>query len=223
VRPDAHELRARLANARVMLVFTPELARDPRAALEAVLPHVDVVQVRPKAPGASGPTEARAAYDWCERVLALTAARDDAPLVIVNDRVDVARAHLDAGLAGVHVGQGDTPPAAARAALGDVALIGLSTHEAAQVVLGAEEPVDYLGFGPIHATPTKGYTRGLGPERAWVAREASSLPLFAIGGITRANVADLARVGRVAVGSELLRAADPGRAAAELRELLLVP
>jgi thiamine-phosphate diphosphorylase len=120
----------------------------------------------------------------------------------------------------VHLGADDAPPELARALLGPEALIGLSTHGAADVVRATELPVDYLGFGPIHATATKGYARGLGSEAAWIAAQASAYPLFPIGGIDATNASELAGVGRAAVGSALLSAPDPARAARELAGLL---
>jgi thiamine-phosphate diphosphorylase len=227
---DPEALRARLASARLMLVFTPELCggRAPLAVLEQLLGEVDVVQVRPKpAPEAAlegiavdPPAEARASYDWTARVLELAASRREAPPILVNDRVDVAMALADAGCAGVHLGQDDLPPERARELLGDGALIGRSTHDALQVVNAQDEPVDYLGFGPVFATSTKGYARGLGPEAAWIAAGASARPLFAIGGVTLARADELERVGRAAVGAALLQAEDPAAAARALREML---
>ena len=218
---------SRLRSARLLLLFSPELcgARDPLAVLEAASSSVDVVQVRPKPrerqPSTLAPCEARETYAWTARVLDLLAARGGGPVVTVDDRVDVALALASRGCAGVHLGQDDCPPAVARRLLGPEAWIGLSTHDLEQVALAEDEPVDYLGFGPVHATATKGYGRGLGPEAAWIASVGSARPLFAIGGIDATNVADLARVGRVAVGSAILAAADPGAAARELRALLL--
>lgn len=205
-----------------MLVFTPALCApvDPLRALEAALPHVDVVQVRPKPLGKSGPAAAREAYELCLAVLDLTARAARAPLVVVDDRVDVARALWGRGLAGVHLGQEDTPPADARRVLGPEPLVGLSTHALEQVARAGEEPVEYVGFGPIHATATKGVERGLGPELAWVASGAAPGPLFPIGGIDATNVNELARIGRAAVAAAILSAPDPGNAAALLRDAL---
>ncbi len=210
-----------------MLLFTPELCadRDPLEVLEAALPWLDVVQIRPKPVGAQAgahaPCAARETYDWCVRVLDLLAAtRAGRPLVLVDDRVDVAAALWSEGCDGVHVGQDDCPVAAARALLGPDPLIGLSTHDLAQVARAHELSVDYLGFGPIHATPTKGYARGLGAPACEIARARSKYPLFAIGGIDRGNVGELVSVGRVAVGSAILLADDPARAARELRAAL---
>jgi thiamine-phosphate pyrophosphorylase len=210
-----------------LLLFTPAAcgARDPLEVLESVLPSIDVVQVRPKALGATGavhaPCEARATWEWARRVLDLVNARADVDvLVTVDDRVDVAAALRSAGCAGVHLGQDDCPVEVARAALGPDALIGLSTHTLDQVAEAEDAPVDYLGFGPVHATSTKGYAAGLGSEAVWIAGQASAKPIFAIGGITLENVGELARVGRAAVASAILGADDPARAAREMRALL---
>lgn len=209
-----------------MLLFTPTLCRggDPLAVLATVLPLVDVVQVRLKHP--EHPDWAAPAAEllrWTESVLecvrALGLKGDEGPLVFVNDRVDVARV-LGARVAGVHLGADDCPPAVARELLGPEALLGLSTHNMRQVARAQEQPLDYLGFGPIFPTATKGYTSGLGPEAAWIADTASELPLFPIGGIDGTNATELAQVGRAAVSSALLGAEDPARAAGELRALL---
>jgi thiamine-phosphate pyrophosphorylase len=115
-----------------MLVFTPEVVPDgdPLAALDACVEHVGVVQVRIKELGRSaGPTPARATFDWTRRVLEVgSRLGDDAPLVVVNDRVDVAAALAPEGCAGCHVGADDCPPREARAVLGEDLLLGLSTH-----------------------------------------------------------------------------------------------
>ncbi|MFN0242720.1 MAG: thiamine phosphate synthase [Planctomycetota bacterium] len=208
-----------------MLLFSPELcgSRDPLATLAAALPWVDVVQIRPKpaSPGRihAAPCAARDVHEWCARVLDLV--DPTRTLVIVDDRVDVAAALSSRGCAGVHLGQDDCPVSVAREMLGADALVGLSTHTMEQVVEGAECAVDYLGFGPVHATATKGYERGLGADACWLATLGTTLPVFAIGGIDATNVGELARVGRVAVSSAILAAEDPGRAARELRGLLV--
>ena len=226
--------RAKLGDARLLLIFTPEAVReaDPLERLSSLLPHVDIVQVRPK-PVASGlqaglradpPAEARASYEWTERVLELVngagLSDEDRPLVMVNDRVDVAMALAADGCAGVHLGEGDLPAAEARAMLPEELLIGLSTHDMEGVVASHDEPVDYLGFGPVFASETKGYADARGPERAWVAAEAASVPVFAIGGVTASNAGELESVGRVAVASALLAAPDPAAEAARLRRAI---
>jgi thiamine-phosphate pyrophosphorylase len=207
-----------------MLLFTPELCapRDPMEVLEAALASVDVVQIRPKRASSSAPCAARETYDACVRVLDLLSAHPGVDvLVIVDDRVDVAVALWERGCAGVHLGQDDCPIAIARRLLGPDPLIGLSTHDVRQVGEAGETSVDYLGFGPVHATSTKGYALGLGSETAWIASEGAHVPVFPIGGIDATNIEELARIGRAAVSSAILRADEPGKAAGELRSLLL--
>ncbi len=211
----------RLSNARVMVLFTPELCppgRSPEETLERLVPCVDAIQVRVKT--ADGQSPAGPLHTWTERVLEIVRASSHDPLVLVNDRVDVALALLESGLAGVHLGTEDMSPEKSRELLGDAALIGLSTHTTGQVAAAQERPLDYVGFGPIFPTQTKGYEKGLGPEPAWIASQASLVPLFAIGGIGLDNVAQLGEVGRIAVSSALLSAEDPARSARGLREAL---
>lgn len=224
---DGHQRRAQLQAARLMLIFTPDVCGDDdraRAQLCALLPHIDVLQVRvkpvadkalvPGAPSLQAP--ARATYDWTLFALEQAAQLERPPLVLVNDRVDVAMSLRERGVDGVHVGRSDLPPAAARELLGPEMLIGLSTHDVRQVVMAAEESVDYVGFGPIFPTTTKGYTKAIGPEAAWVASVGSSLPLFPIGGIDATNVQSLAEIGRAAISGALLKASDPEQAARDM-------
>jgi thiamine-phosphate pyrophosphorylase len=224
------ERRAGLRAAELMLLFTPELCGEgnPRERLAAVLPHVDVVQIRIKPlatetvlPGtASLQATAKETFDWALVAAELCSTLEEPPLLIVNDRVDVALALRDRGVDGVHLGQGDFPSQPARGLIGPDSLIGLSTHDVAQVAMAEEQQVDYVGFGPIFATETKGYVRAIGPEAAWIASVGSGLPLFPIGGIGPHNANSLAEVGRVAVSSALLRATRPQEVAAVLREAL---
>ncbi|HRV82063.1 MAG TPA: thiamine phosphate synthase, partial [Planctomycetota bacterium] len=129
-----------------MLVFTPELCELPIEALEQVWASVDVVQIRPKALGdrSSEPTSARSCYEWAQRVLDLAQGRPGPrPLLLVNDRVDVAQALAQEGIDGVHLGQHDTPSSVAREVLGSEPLIGLSTHNYREVREAEGMPVDY--------------------------------------------------------------------------------
>lgn len=141
--------------------------------------------------------------------------------VIVNDRADLARF---AGAAGVHVGQDDLPPSAAREILGPDAVVGYSTHTVAQIEAAVKEPVSYIAIGPVFSTPTKdtGY-EPVGPERvAEAVRIARGLPVIAIGGITLDNARRAIDAGAsgVAVISGLLAGGDPRRqVAAYLRAI----
>jgi thiamine-phosphate pyrophosphorylase len=140
--------------------------------------------------------------------------------VIVNDRVDVARL---SGAAGVHVGQEDLPPAAAREQLGPAAIIGFSTHTVAQVEGAVQEPISYVAVGPVFGTATKntGYSAvGLDLVSA-AARLAGPLPVVAIGGVTLENARTAIDAGAssVAVISDLLIGDPAERVKAFLRNL----
>jgi thiamine-phosphate pyrophosphorylase len=120
---------------------------------------------------------------------------------------------------GVHVGQEDTAVAQARELIGPDRLIGLSTHSPAQVDAAAGTGVDYIGVGPVHATPTKPGRPAVGLELVRYAAANAAVSFFAIGGISPANVNDVAAAGaeRIAVVRALTDAADPERTAGELR------
>lgn len=141
--------------------------------------------------------------------------------VIVNDRIDVARL---SGAHGVHVGQGDLPPATAREQLGPDAIVGLSTHTVAQLEAARREPVTYVAVGPVFGTSTKdtGYS-AVGVDLVSAAsRIAGSLPVVAIGGVNLENAATAIAAGAasVAVISDLLTGGDPeARVKAYLRAL----
>jgi thiamine-phosphate pyrophosphorylase len=117
---------------------------------------------------------------------ALKVARERGVKLIINDRVDIA---LALGADGVHLGQDDMPPEAARALLGVGAVIGFSTHNVEQAIAAARLPVDYIAVGPVFATASKENPdpviglEGLRRVRAAVP----SIPLVAIGGVTREN------------------------------------
>lgn len=125
--------------------------------------------------------------------------------LIINDRVDVA---LAVGAQGVHLGQDDMPPEAARKLLGPNAVIGYSTHNIEQAIAATKLPIDYLAVGPIFATTTKSDTAPvLGLQGLRAVREAIGVfPLVAIGGITHANAREVIGAGAdsVAVISALL-------------------
>jgi thiamine-phosphate pyrophosphorylase len=143
--------------------------------------------------------------------------------VIVNDRVDLAAM---SGAAGVHVGQDDVPPAAARRILGDRAIIGYSTHTTTQIEAAAREPISYLAIGPVFGTRTKdtGYD-AVGLDRvAEAVRLSCGVPVVAIGGITLETVPAVLAAGAsgVAVIGDLLADGHPReRIAAYLRALAL--
>jgi thiamine-phosphate pyrophosphorylase len=117
---------------------------------------------------------------------ALQVARERGVKIIINDRVDIVLA-LKAD--GVHLGQDDLPPAAARRILGPDVIIGFSTHTPEQALLAAKMPVDYVAIGPIFPTSTKqtsNPTVGIDGLRQ-VRQAIGTVPIVAIGGITLEN------------------------------------
>lgn len=118
--------------------------------------------------------------------------RTSGALFILNDHADIAAA---VGADGVHLGQDDLPIAAARRILGSKALVGVSTHNLGQARAAEASGADYIGFGPIYRTTTKdaGMVQGLENLRAVAA--AVSIPVIAIGGITRDTIGDVMRAG----------------------------
>ncbi len=145
-----------------------------------------------------------------------TAVRAAGALLIINDRPDLAAA-LDAD--GVHVGQDDTAVALAHEIVGAERLVGLSTHSPEQIEAAVGTGADYLGVGPVHATPTKPGRAPVGLELVRYAAGHSPLPFFAIGGINITNVAAVRGAGarRIAVVRALTQADDPESTAAALR------
>ena len=138
-------------------------------------------------------------------------------LLMLNDRPDLV---TGAGADGVHVGQDDVPVGQARQMVGPELLVGLSTHSPEQVELAGETDVDYIGVGPVYETPTKPGRPAVGLELVRYAAAHARVPFFAIGGISAGNVSQVREAGatRIAVVRALTEAADPERAAGELRE-----
>ena len=131
---------------------------------------------------------------------------------ILNDRPDLA---LEAGAAGVHVGQDDAPPSLARRILGSAAIVGLSTHAPAELRLALGEDVDYISVGPVVPTPTKPGRPGTGEDYVALATREATLPWFVTGGVTPDTVAALAAAGarRFVVVRYLTESNDPAAAA----------
>jgi thiamine-phosphate pyrophosphorylase len=178
---------------------------------EALAGGVDIVQLRIK-DGSDEQILAAAA-----RFRALCDAHG--ALLIINDRPDLAVA---AAADGVHVGQDDASVTAARAAVGPERLVGLSTHTPAQVDAANLAGADYIGVGPVNATPTKPGRPAVGLELVRYAAAHSALPFFAIGGVAPGNLVDVRGAGarRVAVVRALTEATDPQATARQLRAAL---
>lgn len=139
--------------------------------------------------------------------------------LIVNDRVDIA---LAVNAHGVHLGQDDMPPGAARKLLGDDAIIGYSTHNIEQATKALSLPIDYLAIGPIFATSTKTDTSpvlGLDGLRA-VRQAIGAVPLVAIGGISPMNAREVIEAGADSVALISAVLSDPRSISEKIRALI---
>jgi len=196
-------LTAQLAAARLYLIADARTLE--RVGGAAVAGGVSIVQLR----GRSRELTDATASALCKRF------RDAGVLFIVNDDAVLA-AEIDAD--GVHLGQDDMAVEQAREIVGPERLVGLSTHSAAQI--DAAEGVDYIGVGPVWATPTKPGYAPVGLELVRYAAERAREPFFAIGGINPANAAEVFAAGaqRIAVVRAIGQADDPRAAAAALLE-----
>jgi thiamine-phosphate pyrophosphorylase len=203
--------RDRLDSARLYLICG--LRPGGRALADVLDPAlaggVDIVQLRDK----------RATDD--ELLAAAAVARrlcDGAgALLILNDRPDLVTA---ANADGCHVGQDDMDIEEARIVAGPDALVGRSTHSPQDIenALAA----DYIGVGPVHATPTKPGRPAVGLGLVRHAAEHAPMPFFAIGGIDDSNAGAVVDAGarRIAVVRAIADASDPQAAAAALRAAL---
>ncbi|MEM6254454.1 MAG: thiamine phosphate synthase [Cyanobacteria bacterium P01_D01_bin.156] len=203
-----HTLRQRLAGARSYLVTSPsdQLVAIVEAALKG---GVDIVQYREK----SADDEIRLQLavqlkDLCHRYDSL---------FIVNDRVDIAAV---VGADGVHLGQQDLPMEAARRILGPLPIVGRSTTNPSEMARAIDEGADYIGVGPVYATPTKPGKAAAGYEYIRYAVEHAPMPWFAIGGIDLTNVAAVREAGApgVAIVRAIMQADDPTQITREVNQ-----
>ena len=174
-------------------------AKDaPDMARRMVEGGVDILQIRAKG---------RLAPD----IVALAAAvhpitfAAGVPLILNDHPFLVPRAEAE----GAHIGQDDGPMEAAREKVGAGKIVGRSTHSVEQALAARDEGADYLGFGPLFATPTKPDYRPIGlDEIARVHAEVTDRPIFCIGGIKLENLPEVIAAGarRVVIVSGILRA-----------------
>ena len=203
--------RARLAGAH--LYFVTDALTDPTVLRGALEGGADMLQLRDVAAGDEELLRAAAVFRaLCDEYGAL---------FWLNDRPDLA---LSAAADGVHLGQDDMPVRDARTLVGDQLLIGVSTHSPDQLEAAISAGADQLSVGPVWQTPTKPGRPAAGLEYVrHAARRRPPLPWFAIGGIDRRNVGDVAAAGatRAVVVRAIRDAREPRAAAAELRAALL--
>ncbi|HLH76913.1 MAG TPA: thiamine phosphate synthase [Candidatus Binataceae bacterium] len=136
--------------------------------------------------------------------------------LLINERIDVA---LAADGDGVHLPAQSVSPAAARRLLGPNALIGISTHSRNEIEQGAAAGADFAVFGPVYPSISKpGYNRAVGLEGLRAACRGSSIPVFALGGISSVRAAELAATGAagIALIGAIMQAPQPGVATAEI-------
>jgi thiamine-phosphate pyrophosphorylase len=203
-----------LVDARVYLCVDRRTRQgDLREFLDTVLPAgVDVVQLREKH------LEAREELAALEVVA--DAARRHGVLWSVNDRADLAAV---AGAPIVHVGQGDLPVGAVRRVVGAQPVVGLSTHDRAQLAAAIDAPgLDYFCVGPVWSTPTKPGRPAAGLDlldeatRLAPPSDPRSRPWFAIGGIDLDRLDEVLARGarRIVVVRAITEADDPADATA---------
>lgn len=138
--------------------------------------------------------------------------------LIMDDRADLAVA---TGFDGVHMGQDDLSPEAARKIIGKNLYLGVSTHNSEQITEAAQTSADYLAIGPVFTTSSKQQPDPVvGLEGVRGARQLTNKPLVAIGGITRRNCHAVIEAGAdsVAVISDLVR--EPRKSAEEFLRIL---
>ncbi|HWT27561.1 MAG TPA: thiamine phosphate synthase [Mobilitalea sp.] len=111
---------------------------------------------------------------------------------IINDNVEVAAA-VDAD--GVHLGQGDENIASVRKKLGKDKIIGLSVHNVEEALAAVEQGADYLGVGAVFETSTKKDAKALPLETLKAICDAVTIPVVAIGGISKQNILRLSGTG----------------------------
>jgi thiamine-phosphate pyrophosphorylase len=158
---------------------------------------VDMIQLRGKGKSLDELT------GYAARLHELT-GKSSTPL-IVNDHPEIASQVL---VEGVHVGQEDDSIEDARRKAERAVLIGKSTHSVDQAIAAQREGADYIGFGPIFATPTKPDYAPIGLAEIRRVHAEISLPIFCIGGINIDNLQRVIDAGakRVVMVSALLKA-----------------
>jgi thiamine-phosphate pyrophosphorylase len=186
-----------------------------RVAGEMIAGGIDVIQLRAKQ---TDPVEIEAIG---RMILGLT--RNAGIPFVINDHPEIAaRIGADA----VHVGQDDASMKEVRAIVGESMLIGRSTHSLEQARRAAEAPADYIGFGPLFATPTKPDYEPIGTRQiSQVHRELPDLPIFCIGGIKRENLPGLLEAGarRVVIVSGILQADEIASYVRDCQQILQSP
>ena len=169
----------------------------PRTLEQLIEGGADLVQLRGKTQSAETLTDVA-------KGMVQIAGETKTP-VIINDHPEVA---VNARAQGVHVGQDDEKIASVRASVDHPIVVGKSTHSVAQAVVAEREGADYIGFGPLFATPTKPDYAPIGLAQIREVHEKVTIPIFCIGGIHIDNLQQVIDAGakRVVMVSAVLRA-----------------
>jgi thiamine-phosphate pyrophosphorylase len=199
-----------LAQARLYAILDTAYADPalwPDLAARLIQGGAGVLQIRAKN---AAPADIAA---WARELHPL-AQKAGVPLIL-NDHPDIA---AETGVDGCHLGQDDLPLSEARRVLGPQKILGKSTHSLAQIRAAIAEKPDYIGFGPLIATPTKPDYAPIGLGEIRMAHGLAPFPVFCIGGIKKDNLAPIVQAGarRVAVVSGLLQAGDPAQYARDV-------
>ena len=176
------------------------------AVEEAVLGGCTMVQLR------ENYISSRDFYDTAKEIKKITDAYD-IPLII-NNRIDIA---LAVGAAGVHIGQSDIPASSARKLIGRDKLLGVSASSLCEALQAQNDGADYLGVGAMFPTKTKHDAKIVSMEEWQAIRQAVTIPIVVIGGITKENAAVFLQsdADGIAVASAIMAQPDIRRAAAE--------
>jgi thiamine-phosphate pyrophosphorylase len=211
--------RACLARARLYAIIDSGYVAADRVltvAGELVRGGVDVLQFRAKGWPLSEIVNFGAEL---RSIIPAIDAAQPGPLFILNDHPGLVE---EMGADGVHVGQDDLSVATAREQAGAEVLVGKSTHSLEQAIAGEGDGADYIGVGPLFATPTKPDYKPVGLELIAQVAAKVSVPQFCIGGVNERTLPSVLAAGgrRVVIVSDLLRSEDLPAYCRRVREVL---
>jgi thiamine-phosphate pyrophosphorylase len=211
--------RARLENARFYAILDTGYVAPDRlytVATQIVRGGVDVLQLRAKGWARS---EIVRVGQGLREIIPAGNAPSLGPLLVLNDHPGLVE---EIGADGVHVGQDDLSVDTAREQAGPDVLVGKSTHSLAQALAAGREGADYIGVGPLFATPTKPDYAPVGLELIGQVAAQVQMPQFCIGGVNEHTLPDVLAAGarRIVIVSDLLKSPDIPAYCQRIRETL---
>lgn len=165
-----------------------EICTTVRRAVEA---EIAMVQIREKN------LSARFLYELAREAAAIT--RGPSPLLLINDRIDIAVA---SGADGVHITSRSMPVRAVRGSAPQNFLVGVSTHSVPEIHAARREGADFVVYGPVFETPGKGEPKGI-DDLAEACQSATGFPVLALGGVNAGNFDQVIAAG--AAGAAAIR------------------